>query len=189
MRRCTSVAFVIIAFATASNSDDAFPLPAPEPEHAWLEQFVGEWTTTAQVSTGPDQPSFECSGKISSQMLGGLWVINDISNETPGMEMRGLQTIGYDPAKQKYVGTWVDSMMNHMWQYEGEVDESGKKIVLYAEGPNFEGGEEPAMFRDSYEFVSADEIRMTSEMQGADGEWITFTTGEAHRTSSAAERQ
>lgn len=191
MRTFSTVAFVVIALAaTSSRADDAFQFPEPQAEHEWLHQFVGEWTVTSEASLGPGQ-EFECTGAMSSQMLGGFWVINDLSTDMPGMpgtQMRGLQTIGYDPEKGKYVGTWVDTATNHMWQYEGEVDESGKKIALYAEGPNF-AGEGTAMFRDSYEFVSADEMISTSEMQGPDGEWVTFMTGVAHRTASAAEGQ
>lgn len=185
MRHLTTLALITVALnATSSWSQDGFEPTPPLAEHEWLRQFVGEWTTSSQGTAGPDQPAFECSGSISSRMLGGYWVVNDMSSDVVGTQMRGLQTIGYDSQKQKYIGTWVDSIMNYMWHYEGVVDESGKKLTLYAEGPNFAGGEGTAMFRDSYEFVDEDHILITSEMQGEGGEWITFMTGEAHRSES-----
>ncbi len=185
MRNFTAVAFLVVTLAATSirADDGGFELPLSQPEHQWLEQFVGEWTTTSQGSAGPDQPTFDCSGTISSRMIGGYWVVNEMSSDMPGMQMRGLQTIGYDSTQEKYIGTWVDSILNHMWHYEGTVDESGKKLSLYAEGPIFAAGEGVSMFRDSYEFVSDDQIRITSEMQGDDGEWITFMTGDARRNN------
>src|SRR5690606_19546068 len=98
-----------------------------------------------------------------------------------GQPMNAVQTIGYDPEKKKYIGTWVDSMMHHMWKYEGEVDASGKKLTLEADGPNYLEPGKTSKFRDIYEFKSDDEIATSSQMQGPDGQWITFMTGTAKR--------
>ncbi len=76
-------------------------------------------------------------------------------------------------------------MMNHLWNYEGHVDESGKKLVLVAEGPNFMAGGGTTTYRDSYEFKSPNLIIATSEIMGEDGQWITFMTGESRRTKPA----
>ena len=114
-------------------------------------------------------------------MLGGFWLVSESKANPMGMQMHAIQTIGYDPQAKKYVGTWVDSMMNHMWKYEGTVDESGQKLTLEAEGPNHMAGGKLTKFRDAYEFVSPDRIIVTALMLGEDGKWITFMTGEATR--------
>ena len=31
-------------------------------------------------------------------------------------------TLGYDPAKKKYVGTFIASVMTHLWIYSGSLD-------------------------------------------------------------------
>ncbi len=95
--------------------------------------------------------------------------------------MVGVQTIGYDAAKKKYVGTWVDSMTDFMWKYEGSVDKSGKILTLEAEGPNFASPGKLTKFQDIYEFKSADVIAITSKMLGDDGKWVTFMSGSANR--------
>lgn len=156
-------------------------MPAPQKEHEWLQRFVGKWESESKASTGPDQPPVECKGSIACRMLGGFWLVSEYEGDMGGMAFKGLQTIGYDPAKKKYVGTWVDSMMNHMWMYEGSVDEGGTKLVLEASGPNFMAGGKETKFRDTYAFKSADEMIITSSMLGDDGEWITFMTGTARR--------
>lgn len=175
-----SLAAVLVLHAALLGQDQQ-QLPGPENEHQWLEKFVGEWTTHSKASMGPDQPEMECSGTISSRRLGKLWVLNEMKGSLGDFEMHGVQTIGYDPQKKKYVGTWVDSMVNHLWHYEGTVDESGRKLTLEAEGPNHTAGGKLTKFRDAYEFASDDRIIITASMQSEDGEWITFMTGEATR--------
>lgn len=177
------IAACFLAFAGSQLVAQEFPeMPGPEKEHQWLQQFVGEWDSVAKASMGPDQPDMESKGTMSSHMLGDRWIVNKISGDMMGTQVLGLQTIGYDPTAKKYVGTWVDSMSNHMWKYEGTVDESGKKITLEAEGPNFMAEDRMTMFRDAYEFKSADHIVATSSMQDEEGNWVTFMTGDMHRS-------
>ena len=167
--------------ASMLAAQEAPEFPKPQEEHAWLKQFVGEWETTAEASMGPDQPPMTCKGTMSSRMLGGFWMISESKAEVMGAPMTAVLTVGYDPQKKKYVGTWVDSMMNHLWRYEGAVDETGKKLTLEAEGPNMLQPGKTAKFRDAYEFKSADHIITTASMQGEEGKWIIFMTGEARR--------
>ncbi len=159
------------------------PTAVVEKEHVWLQKFAGEWTTESEGTAGPGQPSIECKGTVKSKMLGQFWVINEIENDVQGVQMKGLQTIGYDSESKKFVGTWVDNMLNHLWKYEGAVDESGTTLRLEADGPNFAEPGKVAKFRDAYEFVSDDHIIATSSMQGADGKWVTFMTGHMHRVT------
>lgn len=160
--------------------------PGPVKEHQWLKKFVGQWSTTSKASMGPNLPPMECSGTIESRMIGEFWVVNEMQSDVQGTPMRGLQTIGYDPAKKKCVGTWVDSMVNHLWLYEGTVDESGNKLTLETEGPNFMADGKLAKFRDSYEFKSPNHVIVTSSMLGEDGKWITFMYGESKRMTTGS---
>lgn len=172
------VAFVAVAWLRA---EDAPPPSQAEKEHALLKQFVGEWEWTMTAKMAPDQPETKCQGTVRSRMLGDLWVISELKADMMGMPMQAVQTIGYDPAKKKYVGTWVDSMYNHLWKYEGTVDAASKALHLDAEGPNFLEPGKTSLFRDSYAFKSADVIVQTSSMQGPDGKWIVFMSAELKR--------
>ncbi len=172
----------LLVVSTLSVQGQDFQPPAPEKEHEWLQQFVGEWTTHSKAEATPGQPAFECEGTIKSRTIGGLWVINEMSVNLGGATMGGLQTIGYDPEKKKYVGTWVDSMSHFIWRYEGSVDDTGKILTLSAERPNFVVPGKLSNYQDVYEFKSADEFFMASKVQGENGEWATFMTGTAKRT-------
>ena len=156
-------------------------LPPPQKEHEWLKQFVGEWESESEGSAGPGQPPIKCKGSMSSRMLGGFWVVSESKADVLGTQMNAIQTIGYHPQSKKYVGTWVDSMLNHLWKYEGTVDAAGKILTLEAEGPNFMLEGKLTKFRDIYEFKSKDHIVATSSMLGEDGKWVTFMTGNVKR--------
>jgi hypothetical protein len=155
--------------------------PKPQKEHEWLQKFVGEWESESEASMGPDQPAMKCKGTMSSRMLGGFWVVSEVKADMPGVQVNAIQTIGYDEKSKKYVGTWVDSMMNYMWKYEGTVEGNGTKLILEAEGPNFTQPGKTSKFRDAYEFKSKDHIVATSSMLGDDGKWVTFMTGNMRR--------
>lgn len=176
-----TICFACVA-SSAVHAQDEPQFPAPTKEHQWLKQFAGEWESDSEAVIEPGQPPLQCEGTMSSRMLGELWVVSEVTAEMSGTTVTGIQTIGYDPTKKQYVGTWVDSMMNHMWQYKGTVDESGTKLMLEAEGPNFMAGGKLTKFRDAYEFKSKDHIIATSSMLTEDGKWITFMTGHMRRT-------
>lgn len=180
--KCLCLSGLVLCLISAAALRAEPPdFPAPVKEHEWLKQFVGEWESEAEAMMAPGQPPIKCKGTMNSRMLGGFWTVNEIKGEMMGTTMNGLQTIGYDTEKKKYVGTWVDSMMNHMWKYEGTVDDAGKTLALDADGPNFLTPGKVGKFRDSYEFKSKDHIYMTSSMQGEDGKWITFMTSNIRR--------
>ena len=169
---CFSAALLATTLLSAQNEPQ---LPEPQKEHQWLKQFVGEWDSVSMAAS-PGQPEMECKGTMSARMLGGFWVDNESKANIMGSEINSIQTIGYNTEKKKYVGTWVDSAFNHMWQYEGAVDESGNKLSLEATGPDMTKPGKTANYRDSYEFKSADEIVVKSETI-IDGEWVTFMHG------------
>lgn len=133
-------------------------------------------------STMPNQPPMDCDGTLSARSLGGFWVVCDMKADMMGTPMSGVLTIGYDPATQKYVGTWVDSMSSFTWSYTGSVDESGKILTLEADGPNFMANDKTTKFQDVYEFKSPDKMAIASKMLSDNGQWITFMTGTATRS-------
>jgi hypothetical protein len=181
IKRLTVSTLFLLAIGATSPAQEMPEFPKPTEEHKWLEQFVGEWESTAKSEAVPGVPEMTCEGKISSRMLGGFFVVNEMKNNVEGMEIEAIQTIGYDPQKKKYIGTYTDSMMSHMWVYEGKVDETGKILTLEAEGPNMMEPGKTAMYRDIYEFKSKDEIVATAQYQDAEGKWVTMMKGTSKR--------
>ena len=151
-------------------------MPMPTDEHAWLQQGVGEWDTEGEILMGPDQPAMKCKGTESVRAIGAFWTVAE--NKTTIMEqsMTGVLTLGYDPAKKKYVGSWVDSMSNHLWTYQGTVDKGGTTLTLDTEGPNPMAAGKMTKFKEVLEFKGKDHKVFTSSMQMDDGTWVKFVT-------------
>lgn len=168
---------------TQTNQTEQPPMQAtPQKEHQWLQQLVGEWTTEAQMAGESDEA---CKGTESVRSLGGLWILAEGRGEMPGGGgATMIMTLGYDPGKKRYVGTWVGSMMTHMWLYDGELDASGTVLTLNSEGPDMSPGAVPgrlAKYKDVIEIKGADYRMLTSHWLGADGKWQQFMTAHYRR--------
>ena len=166
----------LLAVTVGLKAQEAPKMPAPEKDHVWLEQLVGEWTTEMETAM-PGQPAEKCKGTETARSLGGFWMISEFKGTMPGgMPMNGVMTLGYDPQKKKYIGTWVDSTNSHMWHYLGTLDAAGKVLTLEAEGPDMTTPGKMAKYRDVIEVKSKTERTLTSSAQGPDGKWTQFMT-------------
>ncbi len=153
----------------------------PQREHRWLDRLVGAWTMQSECSMGPDQPPITTEGVEVVRSLGGLWTIGEGEGAMPGGDpMKSVMTLGFDPKSGRFVGTFVASMMTHLWPYNGTLDADDRVLTLDSEGPGF-NGEESAPYQDSIEFVDDDHRTLTSRYRGADGQWTTFMTAHYRR--------
>lgn len=154
----------------------------PQKEHQWLQKLVGEWTMESEASMGPDQPPMKWKGSEMVRSLGGLWTLGDGKGEMPdGSPATMIMTLGYDPQKKRYVGTWIGSMMTHLWIYDGELDASGNVLSLAADGPSFTDPTKMAKYKDVIEFKNDDHRILTSHLLGDDGKWTQFSTAHYRR--------
>jgi hypothetical protein len=72
--------------------------------------------------------------------------------------------------------------MTNLWVYDGSLDESGKKLTLETEGPDFANEGKTTSYRETIELLSNDHRTFSSSMLGADGKWTTFMTAHYRRT-------
>lgn len=148
-------------------------MPKPTQEHDWLQRLVGEWTYAGECGM-PDGSTTTHEGTESVRSLGGLWTIGEMRGTGPdGNPATSFMTIGYDPARQKFVGTFVASMMPNLWLYEGSLDESGHVLTLASDGPSF-SGEGTAHYEDIIEFTGDGTRLFRSRVQQPDGSWLEF---------------
>jgi Protein of unknown function (DUF1579) len=148
----------------------------PQKEHQWLDRFIGEWITESECSMGPDQPPAKTKGTEVVRSLGGLWIVAEGEGDMPdGNPGQTLMTLGFDSQSDRYVGTFIGSMMTHLWVYNGSLDADGKILTLDTEGPNFTQNS-ITRYKDIIEFVSNDHRVMTSQILGDDGNWLQFMT-------------
>lgn len=168
---------------TAPGSDPSTDMFAsPQKEHAWLQQLVGDWTFESECAGEPGKPAEKFRGSETVKALGGLWIVGEGQGEMPGGGTGKMMiTLGFDPKRNRFVGTWVGSMMANLWIYEGELDASGRILTLHAEGPSCSGDGTFAKYQDVIELESPDHRILTSRTQGADGTWTQFMTAHYRR--------
>ena len=167
---------------TSQTRQESTLTTEPQKEHQWLQKLVGEWTFEGEATTEPGQPPAKFTGTESVRSLGDLWFVAEGQGEMPcGGAATTLLTLGFDPHKKRYVGTWIGSMMPHLWVYDGALDAAGRVLTLAAEGPNAEG--KLTQIKDVIEVTSDDHRVLTSHMLGEDGEWHQFMTAHYRRTN------
>jgi hypothetical protein len=156
----------------------------PQAEHRWLTDLVGDWTFEADMPAAPGQPSQRCQGRERVRSLGGLWIVAEGEGDMPGGGTgQSLMIVGYDPVRQRYVGTWTGSIMAQMWVYEGTRDATGAVLTLETEGPDMSGAGGTARYRDVIDVRSPNHRVLTSQMLGRDGEWRVFMSAHYRRTA------
>lgn len=157
--------------------------PKPQKEHQWLHRLVGSWTFEAECQMGPDQPPIKNKGTEVVRSLGGLWTIGEGDGEMPGGgTCRSIMTLGYDPQRRRFVGTFIASVMTHLWPYSGSLDAAEKVLTLDSEGPSMSGDGSLAKYQDLIEWVDDDHRTLSSQVLGPDGQWIPFMKAHYRRT-------
>ncbi len=168
--------------ADMTNTAECAMMAKPQQEHEWLQQLVGDWEFEGECLVAPDQPPMKNTGQCSTRSIGGLWYVSEGTGEMPGGGMmNSIITLGYDPQKQRFVGSFVASMMTRMWIYEGTRDASGKVLTLDTEGPSMTGDGTIVPYQDIVTIENKDHWILSSQIQGPDGQWIKFMTAHYRR--------
>ncbi len=129
-RYVAPVALAVVLCGAAGGQ----PPAAPGPEHDVLKKLVGTWDTTMKME------GMESKGTCVYKMdLGGLWLASQFEGEIGGMKFSGRGYDSYDPAKKKYVGVWLDSMMPSVMTMEGTYDAAKKTMTMEGSAPGPDG--------------------------------------------------
>ncbi len=84
---------------TSDTAQQGPPVAAPQSEHKWLEQLLGEWTYESEAEE-PHGATSTSTGTERVRPFGGLWVIAEGSFEMPGgAQATSIMTLGFDPQK------------------------------------------------------------------------------------------
>ena len=158
-----------------ATTPEAPPQPQPQPQHRWLQKLLGEWTYEFNDPGGPDRPASKATGTETVRKIGDLWVVAEGEGEMPGAGLHtSLMTLGFDPGKNRFVGTWIGSMMHDLWIYDGELDPTGRVLTLNSEGPSMKGDGTKARYQDVIEFKSDDHRTLTGRTLADAGAWQEF---------------
>ena len=137
-----------------------------------LKKDVGVWD--AKLKMTMEGMEMEMAGVETNRMVGGNWVIGSFKGDFGGQAFEGHSTIGYDAAKGKYIGTWVDSMSASMTTMEGSLDEKTGNLVFMVDSIDPASGEK-VKGKQIYEYKGDDTRVMKMQKQDGD-EWVTEMT-------------
>jgi hypothetical protein len=98
---------------------------------AVFEKDVGVWDAESEIHPGPGAPPIVQKGTWTNRRIGsGRWLVVDYQADS-GYEGHGVY--GWDPATEKYIGTWVDSMQRTIAYSEGTWDAATRTMTFVTE--------------------------------------------------------
>ena len=129
-----------VALIATVNLATAQEGATPTDQHEVLKLDEGTWNAKMKMwMLGQDEP-VEAEGTEINRMLGGFWVVSEFKADIFGQPFEGRGQFGYDDKKEKFVGTWVDSMEPHMSTMEGTWDPDTRTMTFNSMGTDPESG-------------------------------------------------
>jgi hypothetical protein len=168
-----AIAFLVCGVLAQSPE----PTPAPAKDHEWLKQLVGEWDIQFKMY----MPRAEAAGTDSVRALGDHWVVAETKTTMMGAPYSGILSLGYNPLKKHFNGTWIDSFGGHLWVYKGTLNDAGDTLTLETEGPSIQGPDKTARYKEVIQITGEDSRTFTSSIETDDGTWMKLLTIEYHR--------
>jgi hypothetical protein len=172
--RFAAVLLALCATAMASawsGQQQPPPMPTPGPEHEVFKAEVGTWDAVVEITPAPGAPAMKSAGvEVNTVGCGGLCLISDFKAEMMGTAFEGHGIATWDPAKKKYVGTWMDSMSTGLSASESTYDPAAKKWSGWMEGPDMTG--RIARSRTVVEWRDANTRVFTMHSTGPDGKEV-----------------
>lgn len=111
--------------------------------HKLLGDLSGTWNYKVKFWMAPGAPPNESKGTaVRKPTFDGRYYILNVTGkmEMPGadgkmksMEFKGMSIEGYDNAKQKFIGTWIDNMGTGIMLSEGTYDPATKTFTYTAD--------------------------------------------------------
>ena len=105
--------------------------PKPGPEHKRLEVFIGKWMTEGETIASEGAPAMRIlASDVYEWVPGGFFILHTAYGRVGGIEVGGVEMIGYDAERKNYRVTFFDSQGNQTshtltprdgkWIWQGE---------------------------------------------------------------------
>ncbi len=114
------------------QTSNDFVAAKPSPEHAILKKDVGTWDI--DITMGSGAAKAQSKGTETVRMLGSFWSISDMKYDYMGQPVQSHGTIGYDPDKKRFVGSWHESSSPNLTTMTGKWDAKTNKLTMIMKG-------------------------------------------------------
>ena len=178
MTRLTTASIFVLAVTTASASLAEPPPEKPEKvdmaammekarkytqpgsHHELLHRFLGTWDTETRITIMGAGGDAEKGTSTCRWLMDSRWLQCEASGRMMGMPMQTAFLLGYDNFKMSYVSTSLNSLDTAMINQEGDLDPSGKALILYGTLDEYLTGEHDKMVKSVFRFQSDDEMTL-----------------------------
>lgn len=123
------VALALGACSAPPAADPMAGMRQPTEQHKQLLQGVGTWEGKLTMYM-PGLPDQTVPAKEVVEAIGGFWTQSKFTCDFMGMPFLGSGCMGYDPRSGHYVGTWVDNFTDELAVMTGEMDSTGKTLIM-----------------------------------------------------------
>jgi hypothetical protein len=109
----------------------------PGKNHELLKKFTGDWNVDLKMWTKPEAEPMTSKGTMMNELIfDGRYVKCRFESTMMDMKFSGLEIVGYDLFRNKYVTFWIDSMSTAFLFTSGTLDASGKVLTDTGEYPD-----------------------------------------------------
>jgi len=96
---------------------------SPNENHAYFKDIAGKWDVKTVAWMAMGQESTVTKGTCdASLMFGGRFLMMKFSSTMMGQPFEGIEILGYDNLKKKYVTFWIDNQSTNFYLTEGTRD-------------------------------------------------------------------
>jgi hypothetical protein len=164
MSRIFTFPALLLFTVAVAQAQEQPPAPKPGPEHAELKKVEGTWDVSMKMAESPEPMKGVATYKMECD---GMWLVSDFKMDQPGFKFQGKGLDGYDPAKKKYIGIWVDSWSTAPLMLEGTHNAATKTTTMTGEGPGMDG--KPQKYKTVTKHTDDNHMNFQMFMVGADG--------------------
>ncbi|HEX2758776.1 MAG TPA: DUF1579 family protein [Thermoanaerobaculia bacterium] len=137
--RSSLCALFLLVGGAALAAESPTAVAKPGPEHKRLDAFVGTWNTEGQAQVSPYGPA----GKVTEVdkfewMPGEFFMTHHWDVRQGGVEIKGMEVLGYDSHSKVYTsrffdnfgnsGPWKATVQGNAWTWTGDTEVGGKPL-------------------------------------------------------------
>lgn len=134
----TSALVLLVGLSVPVAAQEMPPPPTAGPAHEVLKAEAGTWDAKIEMMM-PNGTTTSSGSETATIGCGGLCLVSHFKGEMMGMPFEGHGLSAYDGRKQKYVGSWTDSMSQGVMTMESTWDPAAKTMTAMMEGPDQTG--------------------------------------------------
>ncbi len=143
-------------------------LNTPGPPHERFKQIAGKWNAESKMWFGPGDPMVSPGVSTVELVFDGRYLKQHFRCLSAEIPFEGLQLMGYDNIRKKYVSIWIDSVSTGITLMEGTYDEATETLTMTGQTDDPTTG--PTKMRSVTREISKDRCVMEMYQAGPDGQ-------------------